>query len=909
METLRHLTVDLGAVDDDPEHTCQIPSFRNVLVLDGNKKNARQVCMVKDADKSFDVAEAEEVQYPNNPPAQVALAAQEPQVPAGVPNEQRDVENAQPHNYEIPRASVRVRSSSSSSLSISIHSGIGESLSLFMSKRKAPESTQPGIESFLSKSKQTEGNGGSDKATSERRPANLVSVSSAARIQPVTDKTVMLKLLKKKFPECIDGDKFHSFYQCTESCTLKEPAFQSSLKETSKRIHRFQHSWLFSRNENHNAYDDESTGIWWLVYDENQGMFCVLCRSHNTTSPTNGDGTWNSKPCVRNITQAIKLHANSEMHKTAINKEHLQRVSPFHKEVQQQETMKNEVLVKVFSSLYWLAKEEIANKKATQLIELLERLGLEEMRHFKHRSRASIREVFLFLGKAVKNRLITDAASSDAFGCLADEVTDISVLQQFVVFVKYVNSSGKPQTDFLHTQHMANGATGEELAKCLKNIVQECQMELKKMKSCVTDGAGAMIGRHNGMAAIIKRDVPDLINIHCVCHRLALACADASKELSYIKKVEGLLLQVWKFYEYSPKKTAKFAIVQGQLLNLLPKEQLSEAKKHMKKAKKAVASRWLSFDASVGAMIQEFIAHPQTFEFFKEEDATACGLLTQTRCHKFIGAIYILKEVLAPLAVLSKTLQQGELSFAGLPPAVSYCLAKLDDVLKRKDVILATLSDDLAENGKFGLAGIQITEASTTFLGGLLTIYVAKLKENISARFPSLPLVQAFSIFDLQRLPAKEATDFKTYGVNHVATLADHFGVTEYVDVEALKSEWEHFKFVAQDLKTECPMTTTPQPGNTPTEWLLTKLCSISSFKAMFPNLVKLATVAQTLPVTNAWPERGASALKRIKTRLRNSLKDDMLESLLQITINGPSVSQAKDVVEQAVGLWLQEKQ
>ena len=638
-------------------------------------------------------------------------------------------------------------------------------------------------------------------------------------------------------------------------------------------------------------------------------MFCVLCRSHNTTSPTNGDGTWNSKPCVRNITQAIKLHANSEMHKTAINKEHLQRVSPFHKEVQQQETMKNEVLVKVFSSLYWLAKEEIANKKATQLIELLERLGLEEIRHFKHRSRASIREVFLFLGKAVKNRVITDAASSDAFGCLADEVTDISVLQQFVVFVKYVNSSGKPQTDFLHTQHMANGATGEELAKCLKNIVQECQMELKKMKSCVTDGAGAMIGRHNGMAAIIKRDVPDLINIHCVCHRLALACADASKELSYIKKVEGLLLQVWKFYEYSPKKTAKFAIVQGQLLNLLPKEQLSEAKKHMKKAKKAVASRWLSFDASVGAMIQEFIAHLQTFEFFKEEDATACGLLTQTRCHKFIGAIYILKEVLAPLAVLSKTLQQGELSFAGLPPAVSYCLAKLDDVLKRKDVILATLSDDLAENGKFGLAGIQITEASTTFLGGLLTIYVAKLKENISARFPSLPLVQAFSIFDLQRLPAKEATDFKTYGVNHVATLADHFGVTEYVDVEALKSEWEHFKFVAQDLKTECPMTTTPQPGNTPTEWLLTKLCSISSFKAMFPNLVKLATVAQTLPVTNAWPERGASALKRIKTRLRNSLKDDMLESLLQIAINGPSVSQAKDVVEQAVGLWLQEKQ
>jgi len=43
---------------------------------------------------------------------------------------------------------------------------------------RVPESRQRGIESFLSKSKRTVGNGGSDKATSELRPANLASVSS-----------------------------------------------------------------------------------------------------------------------------------------------------------------------------------------------------------------------------------------------------------------------------------------------------------------------------------------------------------------------------------------------------------------------------------------------------------------------------------------------------------------------------------------------------------------------------------------------------------------------------------------------------------------------------------------------------------------------------------------------------------
>ena len=70
------------------------------------------------------MAEAEEVQYPNNPivapvptqvaplaqvalpaevapPLQVSPPAQEPQVPAAVPNEQRDMENVQPENYEV----------------------------------------------------------------------------------------------------------------------------------------------------------------------------------------------------------------------------------------------------------------------------------------------------------------------------------------------------------------------------------------------------------------------------------------------------------------------------------------------------------------------------------------------------------------------------------------------------------------------------------------------------------------------------------------------------------------------------------------------------------------------------------------------------------------------------------------
>ena len=62
------------------------------------------------------------------------------------------------------------------------------------------------------------------------------------------------------------------------------------------------------------------------------------------------------------------------------------------------------------------------------------------------------------------------------------------------------------------------------------------------------------------------------------------------------------------------------------------------------------------------------------------------------------------------------------------------------------------------------------------------------------------------------------------------------------------------------------------------------------------------------MPVSNAWPERGASALKRLKTRLRNSLKKEMLESLLHISLNGPPVKESEAVINKAVALWKAKK-
>ena len=45
-----------------------------------------------------------------------------------------------------------------------------------------------------------------------------------------------------------------------------------------------------------------------------------------------------------------------------------------------------------------------------------------------------------------------------------------------------------------------------------------------------------------------------MLNVHCVCHHLALACSDMGDELKFIKDFKLTMIQLWKFLKNSPKR-------------------------------------------------------------------------------------------------------------------------------------------------------------------------------------------------------------------------------------------------------------------------------------------------------------------------------------------------------------------
>ena len=85
-------------------------------------------------------------------------------------------------------------------------------------------------------------------------------------------------------------------------------------------------------------------------------------------------------------------------------------------------------------------------------------------------------------------------------------------------------------------------------------------------------------------------------------------------------------------------------------------------------------------------------------------------------------------------------------------------------------------------------------------------------------------------------------------------------------------------------------------------------MVSRQNVRMNYQELVNIAMIVISLPVSNAWPERGDSAIKRIKTRLRCSLKNDMLAALLQVSVNGLEMKEANSVVNASAEKWMKMK-
>ena len=162
-----------------------------------------------------------------------------------------------------------------------------------------------------------------------------------------------------------------------------------------------------------------------------------------------------------------------------------QRVSSFQKEYEENRDPNDVMLEKAFTAVYWIAKEEIANVKLVSLLQLLENLGVSELKYLSQRSCPAVREMFLIIGGVLKGHYLEEMKQVDSFGLLADEISDVSVLEQLIMFVKFVDYElGQPRTVFLSAECIKDPSRPnvEVLTESIPGVLTEFDLNINKMK-------------------------------------------------------------------------------------------------------------------------------------------------------------------------------------------------------------------------------------------------------------------------------------------------------------------------------------------------------------------------------------------------------------------------------------------
>ena len=206
----------------------------------------------------------------------------------------------------------------------------------------------------------------------------------------------------------------------------------------------------------------------------------------------------------------------------------------------------------------------------------------------------------------------------------------------------------------------------EAIFRTITDSLTQFNLEISKCMSIVTDGAAVTVGKNNGVAAKLKTVNKKPVSIHCICHRLALACNDSNEQTSYINTVELVLRQLWQYFENSAKRSV--VLFKAQVTQRNINVDKINQKMVTRKVQKGCRTRWLSLDKSVQSLINAITQALRIFD--KDNDTAATGLLRKIISSKFVGALYVLKAVLPILSDLSRSFQYSTVNLARIAPCI-----------------------------------------------------------------------------------------------------------------------------------------------------------------------------------------------------------------------------------------------
>lgn len=415
--------------------------------------------------------------------------------------------------------------------------------------------------------------------------------------------------------------------------------------------------------------------------------------------------------------------------------------------------------------------------------------------------------------------------------------------------------------------------SAEKIYATFKNYMDSKHIPISSIVGLACDGAAVMIGNNNSFYSRLKKDVPHIILLKCVCHSAALISSKACNMLP--RECEDLLRNTYSYIGSSSKRCVQL------------KEMQSYFELNHYKILKLSGTRWLATHQCIERILVNWDVLIAYFGIAVYED-------------DLNSAKVILEKLQDPRIKCYFLFLKYSLNYMNQFNALFQSQNSLIDILKKESVKLflqisqnflkpSVLKEEYLNcnilhpsnylpNDQI-FVGAECEALLSTldiliqndFKRNILKFYITICEEMMTR----LPLKnKLFSEFEFITKVAFETT--KSNVLNSLSSISDVYkGI---IDITALNYEWRilpyHFNSDEREKLIQLDKVKM---------WLELEKIQDFAGKFLFKNIAKIALIVLTLPHSNAAAERIFSMMNDIKTKKRNKLSASSLNAVCVI--------------------------
>ncbi|KAI3523499.1 hypothetical protein L1887_01674 [Cichorium endivia] len=475
----------------------------------------------------------------------------------------------------------------------------------------------------------------------------------------------------------------------------------------------------------------------------------------------------------------------------------------------------------------------------------------------------------------------------DFFALLVDESSDVSKKEQMAIVLRYVDSIGIVKERFIGVVHVKD-TSSLTLKEAIDEVFIGNKLSMTQVRGQGYDGASNMRGAFNGLKALILQENDSAHYVHCFAHQLQLVIvAVANKHEGVNDFFDQISLVVNVVCASCKRKDMVRENYRERVQKAIGNNELETGRGLNQETSliRAGDTRWGSHLKTIASLMNLFPEVIGVLDYVKEEGATlsnrnqAQGILSYFKTLEFVFYLHLMHEVLNLTGILSKHLQKKDQDIVEAASLVrgtmnalkalratgfEKTLAKVFSFCHKHDINIVDMNENYVTSRNRRTNVTNQYHFEVDIFNTVVDMQIIEFGDRFSEISTQL----------LEYMGALSPCDsFANFDKTKLLKLSELYK-KDFDDSERMQLEGE-LEIYYHSLHNDDRFTSLKGIAD------LSCLMVATGKHRSYPLVYRLLKLALVLPVATATVERCFSAMKLVKTDLRNKMGDDYMNDAL----------------------------